>query len=351
MGDYRQVFLEELEALAEGRHDYEFLVGREYFERSVRTAVSASSVEVHDRNRFVLGRRLLWQTGVVKRSLEADVAIVELNPRILSTWSIILGRRLLGRPTLAWGHAWSRSGPSARTEPVRKAMRQLSNGMLLYTRSQSRELAASGHHAPAWVATNSLYRIAEMQVLEGAEGRADILVVGRLVPGKKVHLVIKAFARALDQLPASARLVVVGQGPSGESLEKLAMDYGIRDRVTFAGHVADHDALARLYGRAACSVSAGYVGLSLIQSLGFGVPMVYALDEPHAPEIEAANASNSLAVPSDDPAALAAAIVNVASGRAGLADGQVISDECRQVYSATAMAQAFLDAVDGVRPR
>ena len=88
MGDYRQVFLEELAVLAEGRHDYRFLVGREYFEGSVLTGVHADSVEVDDRNRFVLGRRLLWQTGVVKRSLQADVAIVELNPRILSTWSV-----------------------------------------------------------------------------------------------------------------------------------------------------------------------------------------------------------------------------------------------------------------------
>ena len=349
MGDYRQVFLEELAVLAEGRHDYRFLVGREYFEGSVLTGVHADSVEVDDRNRFVLGRRLLWQTGVVKRSLQADVAIVELNPRILSTWSVMVARRLLGRPTLAWGHAWSRRGPSARTEPVRGVMRRLSDGMLLYTQTQSQELVASGHRIHSWVATNSLYRDTEMRVLEAEGGRLDVLVVGRLVPGKKVHLAIKGFARALDQLPANARLIVVGEGPSRVDLERLALDYGIRERVSFEGHIADHATLARLYARAMCSVSAGYVGLSLIQSLGFGVPMVYALDEPHAPEIEAANPSNSIAVPSDNPASLAEALVTIATGSAGLADAQSISDECRRVYSASAMAQAFIDAVNSVR--
>lgn len=43
-----------------------------------------------------------------------------------------------------------------------------------------------------------------------------------------------------------------------------------------------------VYANALVSVSPGYVGLSLTQSLSFGVPMLIAIDEAHVPEIDAA---------------------------------------------------------------
>src|SRR4029079_3791237 len=134
MGDYRQAFLDELDEVA-GGGPIRFLSGEQYFEPSVRTRVRSSRVEVVDRNSFALGRRVVWQRGVVAPSVRADVAVVELNPRILSTWAIVAARNAMRRPTLAWGHAWGRAGREAGTAPVRRAMRALTDGLVLYTRT------------------------------------------------------------------------------------------------------------------------------------------------------------------------------------------------------------------------
>jgi glycosyltransferase involved in cell wall biosynthesis len=62
-----------------------------------------------------------------------------------------------------------------------------------------------------------------------------VLSVGRLEANKRVDLVIRGLARA----DRSTQLVVVGEGPLRASLEALATDQGVADRVTFAGGVAE----------------------------------------------------------------------------------------------------------------
>jgi glycosyltransferase involved in cell wall biosynthesis len=78
-----------------------------------------------------------------------------------------------------------------------------------------------------------------------------VLLVGRLETVKRSDLAIRALAHA----PAAVRLVIVGEGTQRPSLEQLARDAGVANRVTFAGSVAPEEllplysgALAVVYG-------------------------------------------------------------------------------------------------------
>jgi glycosyltransferase involved in cell wall biosynthesis len=55
--------------------------------------------------------------------------------------------------------------------------------------------------------------------------------VGRLIPGKRFDVLV----RALQQLPADARLLLVGAGPEEEALRRLAQELGVADRVVLTG--------------------------------------------------------------------------------------------------------------------
>jgi glycosyltransferase involved in cell wall biosynthesis len=70
-----------------------------------------------------------------------------------------------------------------------------------------------------------------------------ILSVGRLDRAKRVDLLLEAAA-----LDASLRVVVAGEGPDRERLERLSVKRGLDGRVSFAGRVAD-DELVELYSR------------------------------------------------------------------------------------------------------
>jgi glycosyltransferase involved in cell wall biosynthesis len=69
------------------------------------------------------------------------------------------------------------------------------------------------------------------------------LAVGRLDRAKRIDLLLAAAAASKEH-----KVVVVGDGPDRERLERLAGEHGLDGRVTFLGRV-DGDVLAGLYAR------------------------------------------------------------------------------------------------------
>ena len=135
--DYRRL-LEELRRSLEAR--LVIVTGESGFEPTVRfSPVDVETTVV--RNVYLLGRRLLWQRGSVRPTVGSAVSIVELNPRVISTWLALMIRRMLGRPTLAWGHAWPRAGRATKSTRIRTLMRRFASDVLVYTHSEAVALA------------------------------------------------------------------------------------------------------------------------------------------------------------------------------------------------------------------
>jgi glycosyltransferase involved in cell wall biosynthesis len=134
-----------------------------------------------------------------------------------------------------------------------------------------------------------------------------LLMVGRLA-AQKDH------ATALDALVRLGRmdwrLTIAGQGPLRPMLERRCAALGIADRVTFAGYVADPQALAALMGEADILLQPScWEGLcaTLIEALGCGAQVVAADCTPNIRPILSA-AGQHPPVPVGDAAALARAI-------------------------------------------
>lgn len=343
--DYRQAFLEILVDRLDDR--FCAYAGSEYFDRSTRTNVSLGSHLQPLRNHFILGRRLLWQCGAVRPMTGVDVALLEFNPRIISVWVILGLRFVLRRPSLLWGHAWSRSGGGSRSEPVRMLMRRLARGVILYTSSQAKDLSAHDPRTRTFVAPNALYRASQMRPAPASRVPDSFIYVGRLVPTKKPHILIDAFIKALPDLPHEMRLVIVGDGPLMQPLRERAAATQHGKRIEFLGHLSDPLALERLYRDAVASVSPGFVGLSITQSLGFGVPMIIARNEPHSPELEAARDGwNASIYEPSTYEALSSVLVAFARDRQMWAQRrESIALDCRRRYSAEAMADGFMAAI------
>lgn len=107
-----------------------------------------------------------------------------------------------------------------------------------------------------------------------------LLALGRLVPHKRVDLVLEVLATLLAERP-SLHLDVCGQGPERERLEVRAGELGVADHVTFHGYV-DEETKDRLLRRAAVHVCASDIegwGQVVVEAAGYGVPTV-ARDVP-----------------------------------------------------------------------
>jgi glycosyltransferase involved in cell wall biosynthesis len=300
-------------------------------------------------NRRWLGRRLLFQWGHWSETVRAEVAILDLNPRSVTAWVLLCSRRLLRRRTLLWGHLYPRTGPSSRTTPLRAFMRRRADGCIVYSFAEAAELAASDPDERVWVAPNSIYREADIFADRPACTRSEsapaelILYVGRLEPEKKPGLLLEAFAM-LAATDHDVALCFVGSGSLAPTLAKRAADLGLTERVRFEGSVHDAAALRAIYASARCAVSPGYCGLSLTQSMCFGVPMVIADPEPHAPEIELRALGLVSFFAADSVAELTAGIRADSFAHTDHERDAVVQF-MRSNYSAEAMADGLLDAL------
>jgi glycosyltransferase involved in cell wall biosynthesis len=106
-----------------------------------------------------------------------------------------------------------------------------------------------------------------------ADGRTNILFVGRMIPNKKIDDLIRAFAAYRKGWNRESRLILAGDHRGHERyfarLQELVRALGVTDDVVFTGHV-DHDELMACY-----AVSDLFLCLS--EHEGFGVPLLEAM--------------------------------------------------------------------------
>lgn len=103
----------------------------------------------------------------------------------------------------------------------------------------------------------------------------SMIVLGRLVPQKRVEIAMQALADLTVEHPGLT-LDVVGSGWSMPHLVQVAHDLGVEDRVTFHGHVSEaekHDLLARAWVHAMPSLKEGW-GLVVVEAGVHGTPTV-----------------------------------------------------------------------------
>jgi glycosyltransferase involved in cell wall biosynthesis len=102
-----------------------------------------------------------------------------------------------------------------------------------------------------------------------------VTYLGRLVPHKRVELLLDAAAELRDQFPG-LRVRVVGRGPWEGQLRSRAADLGVDDLVRFEGYVGEADKrriLAESWAVALPSVREGW-GLAVMEAAALGTPAV-----------------------------------------------------------------------------
>lgn len=136
--------------------------------------------------------------------------------------------------------------------------------------------------------------------------------MGRLAPEKGAAVLIEAAALLQDMSPSrDFRVLIGGEGPERHALEKKVRALRLDDVVEFCGWISDKPAFFRKLDLFCLPSLRESFGLSLLEAMGAGVPVVAT--DCDGPRELVEHARSGLIVPAGSPVALAHAMKSVIS--------------------------------------
>ena len=196
--------------------------------------------------------------------------------------------------------------------------------------------------SPLWEADGSGVRA------QFGAGPDDILLgyIGRLAPEKNLGALLDAAEMFLPQAP-SARLLLVGDGPSREGLQRRAERMPCGDRILFAGRIEhslipDFDAALDVF----ITPSMFEVQpLSFAEALATGTPII-AMDAPGGNDMVENGVNGRLVPPAEQGAGLARVVLEMLSDQQGFQAMRERAREWANRYDRMTVVGRMLEAYE-----
>lgn len=298
---YRKSVFEEL--ISNGQHDYIFYGDRiDPDNGSMEAWIPDPPTEF----RLAKFRRILgpiaWQRGIHRLALRRDIdSIIYLgDPHYFTTWTSALSARLSGKTVFFWSHGVRKKEKGIR-RLIRRTFFRLPHKSLLYGHDGKRNLEVLGvdtgsmhvvyncHNYEGYKAQRERYLDDELASVRSKlfdEPSAPMLICSvRLKASRRFDLLLEAM-RILKDQGVTTNLLLIGDGPIRNELEQTAKSYQLP--VHFYGACYDENVVSKLTQAARLTVLPSALGLTAIQSLSLGTPVIASNDTVlNGPEMEA----------------------------------------------------------------
>ena len=316
--------------------------------KSILNDSQISTIKIN--NVYILNDNFTIQYEVLNfiRTNNVSYVVLEFNLRILSNIPILLYCLNKNIKVIWWGHGFSPKTGNV-IKKIRVWLVNLVEGIILYEDNALEDMMNYGaKESKVFVAPNAINtdKIKQLVNRDNFRDRNNLLYIGRLIPGKKVNLLLLSFAKIDKKIGLT--LTIVGNGTELEKLKELSKSLGIDDRVIFTGEITQEEELSNIFNASLLSISPGYVGLSILHSFSYGVPLVVAKDECHSPEICLfEDGVNGAYFESNDVYSLSRIIVGLIANlpkceKFGSAGMKTVNDK----FSIQSMTDGFLSAIN-----
>ncbi len=215
-----------------------------------------------------------------------DVVLLPLEKKLLPLIVIAWATRPLMRFKLAsYNHPLVRSGTLRATKRdvwLSRIMFSMYDRVVFYTEEarrwavdQSLISAAKARFANNTLDTEEIWSQYGFEVNQAERG--TILFIGRLIPSKRVDLLLEYYRRVKTRLPRT-RLIIIGDGPDA----RLVREAIHRDAsIVWLGAIVDEPSIAAQMRKSHIVFVPGASGLSVVHAFCYGKPYVTVLRNGH----------------------------------------------------------------------
>ena len=238
---------------------------------------------------------IVWQWGAITNLVRTRPNVLILlgaDPHILSSFPLFFIAKILRVKVCWWSHA-TLAGQGFLGRWLRLFFYKHADGILAYDEVGRLRLEKAGVEPSTmttiWNCLNDAdYKLSanERQVTEN-DCTIRVLYIGRLYRDKKMRLLIEAAAILKDR-GVTFVVDIVGDGPELTATKEKSIALDLNDVIRFHGAKYD-DELTRFLSKADIGVIPSWAGLSAIQYMASGIPVITEENRGinHPPEVSA----------------------------------------------------------------
>jgi len=181
---------------------------------------------------------------------------------------------------IAWGHGKSKSWF---TNTIRKIQTTRIESFIVYGEQGRRDLMAIGVHPRKIYIAHNTIKIKDC-IDTSLNSKNSFLYVGRLQRRKELDIFFDVFNK-LNLKSLGIKIKIVGDGEQEKQfLQQKAKELGILSEIEFFKGTTNNKELINYFRDALGYISPGHVGLGVLHSFAYGVPVLTIKNENHAPE-------------------------------------------------------------------
>lgn len=226
----------------------------------------------------------LWKFNLHKKKLtklskDYDVIIAIFSISYLSVLLLLLSKSK--KKVILWGMGVSGSttkkyDSSQRYTPIMKFMMKRAGAVLFYSDYPKEKYIALGLDSKKMFVAHNTTKI--LQIKLDDKKKKNLLFVGTLYKSKNLKKLFEIYKKALAIESSLPSLDIVGSGEEWDFLNTWVENNGLSQNIVFHGAITNQELLTDFYKRSIASISLGQAGLSVQQSMGYGVPFITTKD-------------------------------------------------------------------------
>lgn len=237
---------------------------------------------------FFIGR-FYYQLGTLFFLIRSKGPIIVLNNYFcISLWLTIIYSKLFNRKLILWTHGILNI---EKASSIKVHFYKLFDHIFLYSKWSKQNMKFLGiSDKDMTVIGNSLKQKKSYLIdtsLKINTFNYDLLFIGRLNENKCLDMLFKSVECIKRNNSRILRVLIIGDGPHKTYLKNLCSQLKISSQIEWAGSIYDDEEKSKLIKNCRICVSPGNVGLTAIEVLGFGVPVITHNNKNHQmPEFE-----------------------------------------------------------------